>query len=694
MSAAAYNLGDALTAIEMIDQAIVSLAAVCDGAHEQDAKGFNGSDAAWGARAAREIRDGRHPDPVMSLRVLTKYRKQLAGMGIDLPTADVVAAAVELMPPPAPATPGPTYERAASRPMIDVNPNKADRLLVHGTYPSYTDAVRNINGRIWEKELPGKPWSIPLSALDECIEKIPGVALSPAVLAITDTARQAKVVESEHAKMTAAAREAKAKEDLARYDVIKPTLERQPYDHQDTGIRWLIESRFAILADDMGLGKTYQALVAARALDHRVIVICPAGLRMNWVREAEMCRVRVEVYSWAKLPQMPKGAFTLIVDEAHYAQNIKSKRTRAFLSMAATAAAVFLLTGTPVKNGRPANLFPLLVAMKHPLGKNQRAFEKRYCNARETRWTKWDITGAAHLEELHELIADSLLRRMKDECLDLPGKIRVVRDVRAELSSASRERFTSELDRMVREYHARKEAKLNALRAQLDELPDDSTDDQVSKERKRITDQIDNIDGADGIVELNILRHCSSLAKIETGIDMAEEVMENGGQVVVFVGFKTTAAEIARKIGAGVITGEQSAEERQATVDAFQAGVLKSIVSTLGAGNVGITLTAGRTVILLDRPWTPGDALQAEDRCYRIGQKGSVLAIWVQATESDIGLDALLENKYAQGETIMEGKRPSFGLVGDYSEYEGVTSVTELAGKLWQDRDRMLSGAS
>lgn len=688
---AAPNLGDALTAIEMIDQAVVALASVCDGANEQDSRGYNKFDKEWGHRAAEEIRAGRHPDPVRALRILAKYRGQLSRMGIDLPTPEVVAAAVELMPPPSAPTP-----RAAgpSGPMIDVDPNNSARLLVHGTYPNYTDAVRNINGRKWEKELPGKPWSIPLASLDECVAKIPGVAFSPAALAITDTARQAKAAESEHAKIDAAAHAAQAKEDLARYGIIKPTLERQPYEHQDAGIRWLIETRFAILADDMGLGKTYQALVAARALDHRVIVICPAGLRMNWVREAEMCRVRVEVYSWAKLPQMPKGKFTLIVDEAHYAQNMKSKRTRAFLAMAATAAAVFLLSGTPVKNGRPANLFPLLVAMKHPLAKNQRAFEKRYCNARETRWTKWDITGAAHLEELHQEIADRLLRRMKDECLDLPGKIRVVRDVRAELSEASRTRFTTELDRMVREYYAKKEAKLNALRAQLDELPTDSTDERVQKERKRIEDQIDNIDGADGIVELNILRHASSLAKIETGIAMAEEVMEGGGQVVVFVGFKTSADEIARKIGAGLITGEQSAEERQATVDAFQAGVLKSIVSTLGAGNVGITLTAGRTVILLDRPWTPGDALQAEDRCYRIGQKGSVLAVWVQATESDIGLDALLENKYAQSETIMEGERPSFGLVGDYSAYEGVTSINELAAKLWKDRDRMLDGAA
>jgi hypothetical protein len=686
---AAPNLGDALTAIEMIDQAVVALVTVCDGANQQDARGFNRFDSDWGHRTAEQIRAGQHPDPVRALRVLGKYRKQLSSMGIELPSPEVVAAAVELMPPPAAAP----RASAPSGPTIDVDPNNAARLLVHGTYPRFTDAVRAINGRKWEAELPGKPWSIPIAQLDDALAKMPGAALSPAVVAITDTARQAKVAEIEHQRAEEIRRAAQAKEDLARYAIIKATLERKPFDHQDEGIVWLIERRFAILADDMGLGKTYQALVAARALGHRVIIVCPAGLRPNWIREAEICRVRVEVYSWAKLPQMPKGAFTLIADEAHYAQNLKSARTKKFLAMADTASAVFLLSGTPVKNGRPANLFPLLVAMKHPLAANKTAYEKRYCEARETRWTKWDVTGAAHLEELHSLIADSLLRRMKDEVLDMPGKMRVVRDVRAELSAASRERFSTELDRMVREYHTKKDAKLAALRAELDALPTSSTDDQVSKERERIETQISNVDSADGIVELNILRHASSLAKIETGVEMAEEVIEQGGQVVVFVGFKTAATEIARAIGAGLITGEQSAEERQATVDAFQSGVIKSIVSTLGAGNVGITLTAGRTVILLDRPWTPGDALQAEDRCYRIGQKGSVLAVWVQATESDIGLDALLENKYARSETIIEGEKPTFGLVGDYSKYEGVTNLATLANMLWKDRAQMLSGA-
>ncbi len=676
---AALNLADAMTAVEMLEQAVVALASVCDGAHDRDARGFNGSDAGWGHRASQEIAEGKHLDPVRALRVLSKYRKQLAGMGIELPSAEVAAAAVALIAPPDRPRP------AASGPVIDVDPNDPKRLLVHGTFPRFTDQVKAVGGRKWMAELPGKPWSIPIAALDEALQKMETASLSPACLAIADAARQVKAAEIEHQRIEAEKRAVIVRDALARYEAIKLGLDRKPFDHQDAGIRWLIETLFAILADDMGLGKTYQALIAARALGHRVIVVCPAGLRVNWLREAEMCRVQVEVYSWAKLPQMPRGAFTLIADEAHYAQNMKSQRTKKFLDMADKASAVFLLSGTPVKNGRPSNLFPLLVAMKHPLASRKSDFEKRYCDAHATRWTKWDVTGAAHLEELHSLIADSLLRRMKTEVLDMPPKMRVVRDVRSELSAAMRERFHSELDRMTREYYEKKEFKRADYLAQA----------EVAEEADRdaLRNAAENLDTADGIVELGILRHCSSLAKVETAVDMAEEVIEQGGQVIVFVGYKTPAEEIAKALGCPMIRGGQTAEERQAIVDAFQAGVHKAVVCMLGAGNVGITLTAARTVILLDRPWTPGDALQAEDRAYRIGQTGSVLAVWVQATESDVGGDAMLEGKYAHSETILEGERPSFGLTGDYSAYADVKSLAQLGSMLWKDRAGMLSAA-
>ena len=60
---------------------------------------------------------------------------------------------------------------------------------------------------------------------------------------------------------------------------------------------------------------------------------------------------------------------------------------------------------------------------------------------------------------------------------------------------------------------------------------------------------------------------------------------------------------------------------------------------------VGITLTAAKTIIFRDRPWTPGDIMQAEDRIRRIGQTKNTRSIWMTAFELDSQVDAMLADK-------------------------------------------------
>ena len=160
------------------------------------------------------------------------------------------------------------------------------------------------------KDLPGKPWSIPIDKLDEVLAQFPTAAI------VGDLAakREAIVVA---AKAVDAARETETAAALARFEAM--TFKRPLYKHQVEGIRWLIEKRHCILADDMGLGKTMQALIAAFCLGHRIVVLCPAGLKTNWLVEAEMWGMPIEVWSWAKIPEpITKSPYVLVMDEAHY----------------------------------------------------------------------------------------------------------------------------------------------------------------------------------------------------------------------------------------------------------------------------------------------------------------------------------------------------------------------------------------
>jgi SNF2 family DNA or RNA helicase len=88
-------------------------------------------------------------------------------------------------------------------------------------------------------------------------------------------------------------------------------------------------------------------------------------------------------------------------------------------------------------------------------------------------------------------------------------------------------------------------------------------------------------------------------------------------QLIELLSARLTKAGIAH----GLITGAQTDIERQQAVDDFQAGKIKWILFTVQAGGVGITLTAARRMVRLQRPWSLVDDKQALDRVHRIGSE-------------------------------------------------------------------------
>ena len=95
-------------------------------------------------------------------------------------------------------------------------------------------------------------------------------------------------------------------------------------------------------------------------------------------------------------------------------------------------------------------------------------------------------------------------------------------------------------------------------------------------------------------------------------------------------------------------------------VDHFQAGSIQVLVCTFGVGSVGLTLTRSHRVVLMDRPWTPGDVMQAEDRICRIGQKhAEIVSYWVTTFDYDDKLDNLLESKESNSHMVLSLKKKS-----------------------------------
>jgi SNF2 family DNA or RNA helicase len=424
---------------------------------------------------------------------------------------------------------------------------------------------------------------------------------------------------------------------------------RPPLQHQIEAIEKLAGSKRFILADDMGLGKTTSTIIAALETGaKKILIVCPASLKINWQREIENYTDRSVYISEGKNfsiehdfvivnydilknfydlknknnSLITQGNFDLIIlDEAHFVSNGQAARTKLVNSFSKNCERVWLLTGTPMTN-RPMNYFNLLSLVESPVSQNWMAYAIRYCGGYQfTAGTRkiWNVAGATNLEELRDRTSRQVLRRLKTEVLDLPDKI--VTPVYLRLRSKLYEGLMGE----YYDWYDNKKEESSSLTVQFSKL---------MKIRQVIAEE-----------------------KIQTTIEIAENIIEQGKKVIIFTNFTDTLNQIKSHFGKQCVhlDGSCSKPQRQHSVDQFQENEkIKVFVGNLKAAGVGITLTAAEAVIMNDLSFVPGDLSQAEDRAYRFGQKNSVsiyYPIFINSIESIIY--DIVNNKKKNIDTVM-----------------------------------------
>lgn len=433
------------------------------------------------------------------------------------------------------------------------------------------------------------------------------------------------------------------------------------YGFQRAGIVYCLEAlkerKGVILGDEMGLGKTVQALVVADLLGaKRILVVCPASLKINWAREAQkwLPSMTVEVgggTSWKTVPEngmyivnydvlktlKVEGTLDLLIlDEAHYIKNRSALRSRLALKLARQASKVLMLTGTPIAN-RPAELFNLLRIADRKQFSDFLAYAKRYCDAKQSRWG-WDFSGASNLEELSLRLRSGLMvRRLKKDVLDLPAKVRQV----VLLDSSN---FTSLLHEEQAFAHLAETIEELSFKATLADLEDDI---------ESFKSFLSGLRAAQArFEEMSTLRRKLAVAKAPFIIEHIKDILEQEECVVVFAHHKDLIARLREAFPKSVtLTGESSAEERQQAVDAFQRGLASVFIGSITAAGVGITLTRARTAVFAEIDWVPANLQQAEDRLHRIGQRGSVLIHYVVV---DGSIEARVAQKIAAKLDVIE----------------------------------------
>ena len=392
-------------------------------------------------------------------------------------------------------------------------------------------------------------------------------------------------------------------------------------EHQKEAVKSLVANKRFILADDMGLGKTTATVVGALETGaKKVLVICPASLKINWQREISNYTDRsisiVEGKKWedadfiiinfdiiknyhdvsnkTESVVMNSKFDLVIIDEAHYIQNTQAQRTKLINDFVRTVDRLWLLTGTPITS-RPINYYNLLNLIQSPVASNWMAYVRRYCNGFQFKAGKrkiWNVSGASNLDELRERTQRQVLRRLKENILDLPEKI--ITPVYLRLKS-------KEYEELMGEYYDwyDKSGEADSLTLQFSKL---------TKVRQVIANE-----------------------KINATIELVESILEQDKKVIVFTNFTNSLEMLLEKFGkmAVRVDGSCSQKERQWAVDEFQNNEkVRVFVGNIKAAGVGLTLTAGEAVIMNDLSFLPSDHSQAEDRAYRIGQKNSVLVYY------------------------------------------------------------------
>lgn len=500
------------------------------------------------------------------------------------------------------------------------------------------------------------------------------------------------------------------------------------FPHQRAGVKYLAVAKRALLADEPGLGKTAQAIRGLKEIQENgdaifpAMIVCPNTLKKNWQREFKRWwpEVKVQVISgtatqrrkqfdeqadvyvinWESLRThsrlAPYGSIALarcksckghddrvtetrcevherelnridfkavVADEMHRSKDPKSKQSRALFAASGNAEIRFALTGTPVANN-VLDMWAILHWISPKEFPTKGKWIDRMVDTMLNAFGGMMVLGLKpHMEDEFHKTVDPMMRRMlKARVLPwLPEIMNERRDV--EMSTKQKKAYEQMRDNMIA----------------LLEDPSGSADTLVAPSVLTQTTRL--LQFASSYAEIKADEKTgeprATLSAPSCKVDALMDDIKNGdfGDDSVAVCavsrqlLELLSEELDKaKIPHGMITGAQNEEERQEAIDDFQSGRTKWILFTDKAGGVGVTLTAARRLVMLQRPWSLVDHKQALDRVHRIGSEihdSVVIMDYVTEGTLEERVIQVLETKADNFEQIVRDKSKLLELLKD-----------------------------
>ncbi len=340
--------------------------------------------------------------------------------------------------------------------------------------------------------------------------------------------------------------------------------------------------------------------------------------------ELHILIMNVEAFSTQKGEEFAKKFLAshrslMAIDESTTIKTPTAKRTKNIIRLAASAGYRRIMTGSPVTKN-PLDLYtqcdflsPWLLDFT-----SYYAFRNRYAEMKTLHMQGRQIqvvNGFKNLGELSDKLKPFSYRVLKEDCLDLPDKIFIKRQIT--LSPDQRKLYEQMKKEAMAILEGKQSTTVNAL-TQLMRLQqitcghftaDDGTTKPIANNR---------------ITEL---------------MDVLEEIE---GKAIIWAHYQYDIREIIKAVvkeyGPGSVVdyyGLTPQDERQPNIKKFQDDPkCRFIVGTPSTGGYGITLTAANTVIYYSNGYDLEKRLQSEDRAHRIGQKKSVTYVDIMADDT------------------------------------------------------------
>ena len=299
----------------------------------------------------------------------------------------------------------------------------------------------------------------------------------------------------------------------------------------------------------------------------------------------------------------------MAIDESTTIKNPKAKRTKSILKLSEMAKYRRIMTGSPVTKN-PLDLYSQCEFLSpwHLDFQSYYAFRTRYAimkNANIAGRQIQLVAGFQRLGELSEKLNPFSYRVLKSDCLDLPDKIYMKRQIK--LSPDQFKVYDQMKKEALATLNGKKVTTVNALT-------------QLMRLHQITCGHFTSDDGMTQPIKNN---------RIDELMDVLEETE---GKAIIWAHYQYDITNIIKEVikvhGPGSIVdyyGLPPQDQRQKNIKKFQNDdKCRFIVGTPSTGGYGITLTAANTVVYYSNGYDLEKRLQSEDRAHRIGQKRSV----------------------------------------------------------------------